>query len=173
MNSTSREEVGDQLAYAMKLIIIPLLSRSFELGQHEIVADATVDSMVKDMFDPVEEVQGEVAPGAIGVLEWFYYHCSSYYYCCYHYYCCKVLLLVLLSSVSQGVLECSQMALNSKHNLAAVKQNLVQSNNPASSFTIIVVYNQHIVTLYSFLCLHIQASTQMPSMWSCFKWQRC
>ncbi|KAL0020642.1 hypothetical protein WJX79_010395 [Trebouxia sp. C0005] len=57
VNSTSREEVGDQLAYAMKLIIIPLLSRSFELGQHEIVGDATVDSMVKDMFDPAEEVQ--------------------------------------------------------------------------------------------------------------------
>ena len=57
--------MGDQLAYAMKLIIIPLLSRSFELGQHEIVADVTVDSMVKDMFDPAEEVQGEVAPGAI------------------------------------------------------------------------------------------------------------
>ncbi len=64
VNGTSREEVGDQLAYAMKLIIIPLLSRSFELGQHEIVGDATVDSMVKDMFDPAEEVQGEVAPGA-------------------------------------------------------------------------------------------------------------
>ncbi|KAL0051806.1 hypothetical protein WJX82_002492 [Trebouxia sp. C0006] len=59
VNSTSREEVGDQLAYAMKLIIIPLLSRSFELGQHEIVADVTVDSMVKDMFDPAEEVQGK------------------------------------------------------------------------------------------------------------------
>lgn len=58
MEGTSREETGDQLAYAMKLIIIPLLSRSFELRQHEVVGEAAVQSMVKDMFDPIEEVQG-------------------------------------------------------------------------------------------------------------------
>ena len=61
MDGTSREEVGDQLAYAMKLIIIPLLSRSFELRQHEVVSEAAVESMVKDMFDPSEEVQGKKA----------------------------------------------------------------------------------------------------------------
>ena len=130
VSSTSREEVGDQLAYAMKLIIIPLLSRSFELGQHEIVGDANVDSMVKDMFDPAEEVQGEVAAAAI-----------------------------------EGVLECSQMAVNSKNNLASQ----LQSSNSATT----VVCNQHVIMLYSVLHLHMQASIQMPSTWSCFKWQHC
>jgi len=110
VNSTSREEVGDQLAYAMKLIIIPLLSRSFELGQHEIVADATVDSMVKDMFDPAEEVQGEVAPGATqGVLEFniitiiifiiIYYYCYHHYHCHYHY-CCFIFIFYYCSYYS-------------------------------------------------------------------------
>jgi len=133
VNGTSREEVGDQLAYAMKLIIIPLLSRSFELGQHEIVADATVDSMVKDMFDPAEEVQGEVAPGA-----------------------------------SEDILECSQMAITSKKlsKSAAVKQPGKLGYNHSSMY-------QHIVMLYSILRLHMQASTQMQSTWSCFKWQHC
>lgn len=60
VENTSREETGDQLAYAMKLIIIPLLTRSFELKQYEIVDEAAVDSMVKDMFDPAEEVQGKL-----------------------------------------------------------------------------------------------------------------
>lgn len=59
MIGTGREDIGDQLAYAMKLIIIPLLTRSFELGQHEIVGDDSVDIMVKHMFEPAEEVQGE------------------------------------------------------------------------------------------------------------------
>lgn len=60
MDGSSREETGDTLAYAMKLIIIPLLSRSFELRQHEVVGEAAVETMVKDMFDPIEEVQGMV-----------------------------------------------------------------------------------------------------------------
>ena len=58
MDGTSRDETGDTLAYAMKLIIIPLLSRSFELRQHEVVGEAAVETMVKDMFDPIEDVQG-------------------------------------------------------------------------------------------------------------------
>ena len=58
MDGTSRDETGDTLAYAMKLIIIPLLSRSFELRQHEVVGQAAVETMVKDMFDPIEDVQG-------------------------------------------------------------------------------------------------------------------
>lgn len=56
---SSREDTGDILAYAMKLIIIPLLSRSFELQQHEVVGEAAVATMVNDMFDPIEEVQGK------------------------------------------------------------------------------------------------------------------
>lgn len=58
MDGSSREETGDTLAYAMKLIIIPLLSRSFELRQHEVVGESAVETMVKDMFDPIEDVQG-------------------------------------------------------------------------------------------------------------------
>ena len=51
-------EAGEQLAHAMKLIIIPMLTRSFELDQHKVLDDACVRSMVKDMFDPAEEIQG-------------------------------------------------------------------------------------------------------------------
>ena len=58
MDGSSQDETGDTLAYAMKLIIIPLLSRSFELRQHEVVGEAAVETMVKDMFDPIEDVQG-------------------------------------------------------------------------------------------------------------------
>lgn len=61
LEGSSKEETGDQLAHAMKLIIIPLLTRSYELRQHEVVGEATVESMVKDMFDPIEEVQGIAA----------------------------------------------------------------------------------------------------------------
>ena len=57
---TSSQENGDVLAHAMKFIIIPLISRSFELKQHEIVNEAAVNTMVKDMFDPAEEIQGTV-----------------------------------------------------------------------------------------------------------------
>lgn len=57
-NGTSNPETGDVLAHAMKFIIIPLITWSFELQQHELVDEAAVSTMVKDMFDPVEEVQG-------------------------------------------------------------------------------------------------------------------
>ena len=59
VDGTSRPETGDQLGYAMKVIIIPLLTRSFELKQHDVVSEAAVDCMVKALFDPEEEVQGE------------------------------------------------------------------------------------------------------------------
>ena len=42
---TSSQENGDVLAHAMKFIIIPLISRSFELKQHEIVNEAAVNTM--------------------------------------------------------------------------------------------------------------------------------
>ena len=60
---SSQEDTGDILAYAMKLIIIPLLSRSYELQQHEVVGATAVATMVNDMFDPIEEVQGKQPTG--------------------------------------------------------------------------------------------------------------
>ena len=57
-SNSAQMEAGDQLAHAMKLIIIPMLTRSFELNQHKVLDDACVRSMVKDMFDPAEEIQG-------------------------------------------------------------------------------------------------------------------
>lgn len=55
----AQNEAGEQLAHAMKLIIIPMLTRSFQLDQHRVLDDAFVQTMVRDMFDPAEEVQGE------------------------------------------------------------------------------------------------------------------
>ena len=60
VNGTSSPETGEVLAHAMKFVVIPLITRSFELNQHEIVNDVAVNTMVKDMFDPAEEVQGTV-----------------------------------------------------------------------------------------------------------------
>lgn len=57
-SNTAKVEAGEQLAHALKLIIIPMLTRSFQLNQHKVLDDACVRSMVKDMFDPVEEIQG-------------------------------------------------------------------------------------------------------------------
>ena len=125
VNSTSREEVGDQLAYAMKLIIIPLLSRSFELGQHEIVGDATVDSMVKDMFDPAEEVQGEVAPGAIqGILEFIIIIITIIIIIITTITIVIIIVIIIIHSRYPGML--TQIAVNSKSNLASRLQSETQ-----------------------------------------------
>jgi len=127
VNSTSREEVGDQLAYAMKLIIIPLLSRSFELGQHEIVGDATVDSMVKDMFDPAEEVQGEVAPGAIqGILEFIIIIIIITIIIIIITTITIVIIIVIIIIHSRYPGMLTQIAVNSKSNLASRLQSETQ-----------------------------------------------
>ena len=57
VSGSAQPEAGDRLANAMKLIIIPLLTRSFQ-QQQRVVDDAYLTAVVKDLFDPAEEIQG-------------------------------------------------------------------------------------------------------------------
>ena len=48
----------EQLVASLHLLIIPLLERSFAMDQPQVATNADVETIVKHLFDPPDEIAG-------------------------------------------------------------------------------------------------------------------
>lgn len=132
LSGSAQAEVGERLANAMKLIIIPLLTRSFQ-QQQRVVDDAYLTAVVKDLFDPAEEIQGVHLFGPANEIQVVQkagddsrvhvradqrpLSCAFFYPCQIHLNMYFMLLMTVMTITI--VLPCSQVLRPSQHGVAA------------------------------------------------------